>query len=201
MKKEDLNYFSEKEKKFIYEFKELRNSFFLPLSKFFMKIGLTANTISYIGLFMLLGFIYYIFENPIFSLIFLLFHVLIDAFDGPLARLMNQDGNSGAFTDIICDHTGMVIVVITLIWANLINPVIASIYIYFYTTLIIFVIVRNKMNIPVRIVVRTKYYVYILFALFAIWNINYLNIGLIFFILTMFPSILSSYFIIKKELK
>ena len=201
MEKEDLNYFSEKEKKSMYKFKDLRNKIFLPISKVLMKLGLTANIISYIGLFMLAGFIYYVLSNPIVASIFLFLHVIIDAFDGPLARLMKQDGNSGAFTDIICDHTGMVIVIITLIWANLINPVIASVYIYVYTLLIIFVIARNKMNLPIKLVIRTKYYVYILFGILAIWQINYLNVGLAIFTLTMLPSLLTSYFIIKRHLK
>jgi phosphatidylglycerophosphate synthase len=201
MEKEDLNYFSEKEKKSMCKFKDSRNKIFLPISKVLMKLGLTANIISYIGLFMLMGFIYYVLSNPIVASIFLFLHVIIDAFDGPLARLMKQDGNSGAFTDIICDHTGMVIVIITLIWANLINPVIASVYIYVYTLLIIFVIARNKMNIPIKLVIRTKYYVYILFGMLAIWQINYLNVGLAIFTLAMLPSLLASYFIIKRHLK
>lgn len=185
----------------MYKFKDLRNKIFLPISKTLMKLRLTANIISYIGLFILVGFVYYVLRNPVIASIFLLFHVLIDAFDGPLARLMKRDGDSGAFTDIICDHTGMAIVVITLIWANLVNPVIASIYIYVYTLLIIFVIVRNKMGVPIELVIRTKYYVYILFGLFAIWNINYLNMGMAIFILIMIPSLLTSYLIIKKHLK
>ena len=53
MEKENLNYFSKKEKKSMSKFKKLRDSFFLPISKILMKLGLTANAVSYIGLFLL----------------------------------------------------------------------------------------------------------------------------------------------------
>lgn len=200
MDREDFNFFSKRGKKLMYKFRNLRDVFFLPISKTLMKIGVTANMVSYIGLFFLIGFIYYVNLNPVLASIFLLVHVLIDAFDGPLARLVKQNGDSGAFTDILCDHTGMAVVIITLIWAKLANPIIASIYIYIYTILIIFVIVRNKMNIPIGLVMRTKYYAYILYGIYAFWNFNYLNFGLIIFNILMIPSVFTSYFVIKRKL-
>lgn len=200
MQKEHLNYFSEKEKKSIIRFKDIRTKIFLPVSKVLMKLGFNANLVSYIGFLLLIGFIYYVTSKQMVASIFLLFHILIDAFDGPLARLMKQDGDSGAFTDIICDHTGMIVVMITLIYANLVNPIIASIYIYIYTIMIIFVIVRNKMNIPAKIIIRTKYYVYILYGVLAFWHVNYLNIALIIFNILMIPSIVTGYLAIKRAL-
>ena len=185
MAKENLNYFSAKEKKSINRFKNLRTKTFLPISKFLMKIGMTPDLLSYIGLLLLIVFIVYVLKNPILAAIMLLVHVIIDGFDGPLARLMKKAGDSGAFTDIICDHTGMAIVVITLIFVKLVNPWIAAIYIYIYTIMIIFVIVRNRMKKPAKIIIRTKYYVYILFAIWAIWKINYLDYGLVLFIILM----------------
>jgi len=200
MGKKNLNYFSESESNSMYKFQEFRNKIFLPISKLLMKVGLTANIISYIGLFVLIGFILNINSNPVSAVVFLALHVFIDAFDGPLARLMNQEGNSGAFTDMICDHTGMAVVVVTLIWANLVDPILASIYLYIYTMLIIFVVIRNQMKVPIKFVIRTKYYLYALFALFAIWNLNFLDQGLLLFTVLMLPSLFSSYFVIKKSL-
>ena len=200
MTKSKLNFFSDSELDYMKKFQDFRNKLFYPISKLFMKIGLTANFISYIGLFVLSGFIYFIKTDLKLALVFLFLHVFIDAFDGPLARLMNQDGDSGSFTDMICDHTGMVIVVVTLIWANLINPVWASIYLYLYTILIIFIIVRNKLNRPISFVIRTKYFLYTLFGILAFFGMNYLDQGILIFNLLMFPSIFSSYISIKKSL-
>jgi phosphatidylglycerophosphate synthase len=201
MVKEDLNYFSEKEKKSMRRFKEGRTKFFMPICRILMRLGITANAISYFLLFILIGFIYFVESNPILACVFLLAHVLLDALDGPLARLMKQDGNSGAFTDILCDHTGMAVVIITLIYVNLVSPFLAAIYIYLYTIMIIFVIVRNKMKIPAKLIFRTKYYMYILYGIWAFFNVNYLDHGLIVFSILMLPTIITSYFAIKKKLK
>jgi phosphatidylglycerophosphate synthase len=201
MSKEHLNYFSKKEKEKMNKIKDTRTNILLPISKFLKGLGLTANMVSYIGFFILIGFIYFVTKNPILASFFLLAHVLIDAFDGPLARLEKKDGDSGAFTDIICDHTGMVIVVCTLIFINLVNAVLASIYIYIYTIMIIFIIIRNRLKVPIKFVLRTKYYIYLLYAIWAIFNVNYFNYGLIIFIIIMLPETISSYFILKKALE
>ena len=200
MSKSKLNFFSDSEVDSMKKFQNFRNKLFLPISKLFMKLGLTANLLSYVGLLILIGFIYYIKIDLKLALIFLFLHVFIDAFDGPLARLMKQDGDSGSFTDMVCDHTGMAVVVVTLIWANFINPVWASIYLYFYTLLIIFVIVRNKLNKPISFVIRTKYFLYVLFGVYAFFGVNYLDQGVLIFNLLMLPPLFSSYKSIKNSL-
>ena len=198
---EDLNYFSKKEKNAINNIKSRRTKILLPISKSLVKLGFTGDLISYLGFLMIIGFIYYVIKNPIMASVFLLLHVVIDGFDGPVARLRKEDGDSGAFTDILCDHTGMVVVITTLIFVSLVNPLWAIIYVYLYSLMIIFVILRNKLNLPIKVVVRTKYYVYILYAIWALFGINYLTYGLILFNILMLPSIISSYFLFKSYLR
>lgn len=200
--KESLNYFSEKEKKSLSKLRDSRDKFFMPISKLLMKIGVKANMISYSSLLVLIGFVYFIaIKSPQLALIFLLLHVIIDAFDGPLARIAKQDGDSGALTDIFCDHTGMITIVITLMWAALINPVLSSIYIYFYTILVVFIIIRNKIKRPITLAIRTKYPFYFLYAIYAFFGINLMDVGLLIFTILMTPSIITSYFVIGRFLK
>lgn len=141
--------------------------------------------ISAIGLFMLAGFVFYIGRNPLYSVYFLALHVVLDAFDGSLARYMKEDSNAGALTDMMCDHTGMFIVTTTLVYQGLVNGSIAIIYVYLYTMMIIFMVTLNRFNIPLRFAIRTKYYLYILFALWAIWGIDYFNAAIAIFTLLM----------------
>ncbi|MBU1934828.1 CDP-alcohol phosphatidyltransferase family protein, partial [Patescibacteria group bacterium] len=145
-------------------------------------------------------FIYFVPKDPIVAIYFLLAHVLIDAFDGPLSRLRKEDSDGGAFTDIMCDHTGMVIVVATLAYFSLVDPIISIAYVYLYTVMIIFVIVLNRVKVPLRLVFRTKYYVYILYAVWAIWGINYLDEGLLIFIVLMLPSVVGGFISLRKYL-
>ena len=201
MSKEDLNYFAEKEKIKQNKFKDFRNKLLLPVSKILMKLGITADMVSYFGLVILVGFIYFAESNPIYASLFLLAHVCIDAFDGPLARLRKEEGNAGAFTDIIADHTGLIIVVCALIYFDLINAVLAAIYIYIYTVLIILIIVRNKMKKPAKIIIRTKWYLYIVYGVWAFFGLNYLTYAVAIFTLAKIPTVISSYLIIKRNLK
>ena len=199
--KENLNYFSVNEKRGMDKFAVFRTRLLLPVSKALMKLGITANAISYFGLFILIGFVYYAKPNPLIASIFIFAHVFIDGFDGPLARLMSKDGNSGAFTDIVCDHIGTMVVAVTLIYVKIVNPVLASVYIFLYTVLIVFLTLRNRMHVPIKFVIRTAYFFYALYVLYALFGMNYLDPGLIVFNIIMVPPIISSYIIIKRELK
>lgn len=201
MPKKDLNYFAEKEAKKQSKFKDFRCKLLLPVSKFLMKAGITADMVSYFGLIILIGFIYFAESNPIYASLFLLAHVCIDAFDGPLARLRKEEGDHGAFTDILCDHTGLIVVICTLIYFDLINAVLAGVYIYIYTVLIIFIIVRNKIKKPVKLVIRTKWYLYIVYGVWAFFGLNYLTYAVAIFTIAKIPTLISSYLIIKRNLK
>ncbi|MBU0577221.1 CDP-alcohol phosphatidyltransferase family protein, partial [Patescibacteria group bacterium] len=141
MSKKHLNYFSAKEQGFAKWFESWRTKIFLPISRLLNFFGITANMVSYFGFLILIGFIYFVPKDPVAAIYFLLAHVLIDAFDGPLSRLRKEDSDGGAFTDIMCDHTGMVIVVATLAYFSLVDPIISIAYVYLYTVMIIFVIV------------------------------------------------------------
>ena len=132
------------------------------------KLGVTGNRISIFGLLLLIGFLYFITSKPLIASIFLFFHVFLDAFDGSLARYQKKSGDAGSMMDMFCDHTGIIIVVGGLIYAGLINPVNGYIYAYLYTIVIIFVILRNLIGRPIKIVFRTKYEVYLLYLVWAI---------------------------------
>lgn len=180
-----LNYFSDAELVSIKKFEDWRTKILQPVSRILVKIGITPNMISAIGLFMLAGFVFYIGRNPLYSVYFLTLHVVLDAFDGSLARYMKEDSNAGALTDMVCDHTGMFIVTTTLVYQGLVNGSIAIVYVYLYTMMIIFMVTLNRFNIPLRFAIRTKYYLYILFALWAIWGIDYFNAAIAIFTLLM----------------
>ena len=191
--KKHLNYFSGSEQGFIKSFEAWRTKLLRPISRLLITLHITPNMISYFGLLLLAGFIYYLPANPIVALYFLVAHVFIDAFDGSLARELKQDSDAGALTDIVCDHTGMVIVIATLLFYQIIGGWVAVIYVYLYTVMIIFIVLLNRLKISLPLIIRSKYYIYILFAIWAIWKVNYLTEGLIIFSLLMIPSVLQGY--------
>jgi len=196
-----LNYFSEKESKHIENFKNRRTKVLNPIAKFLVKLGITADMISIVGFLMIFGFVYFIKRNPIAAIIFLILHVVIDGFDGPVARVSKKDGNPGAFMDIMCDHTGIVVATAGLIYYGLVNGVIGLAYIYIYTIMIVFTIIRNVMNTSPKIVIRTKYYIYILYAVYALAGLNYFNKAMFIFSVIMMFSVSNDFQAIRKKLK
>ncbi|MBT6691683.1 hypothetical protein HOB10_05125 [Candidatus Parcubacteria bacterium] len=178
-----------------------RDLFFSPLALFFKKINVSANHLSYFGIFILGGFVYFVLDAPKIASIFLVVHVFIDGIDGGLARLLKQDDTEGDLVDTVCDHTGIFIVVLTLGIFRLIDPNIGLLYIYFYTVWLFFIIVRYWLKIPVRLVVRSKGLVYALYIWWAFTGANYLNIALLAFSVLIIILTVVSFAKIKKELK
>lgn len=191
--KHHLNYFSGSEQGFAKAFEDWRTQITKPFIQVLIALGITPNMISGFGLFILVGFVYFLPRDPITSIYFLLAHVLLDAFDGSLARALKKDGDAGALTDIVCDHTGMVIFVLTLTYYSLLSGVWGLLYVYFYTIMIVFIIWLNRVKRPLSLAIRTKYYFYILYGIWAIWGVNYFNAIAILFCFLMSPSIIVGY--------
>ncbi len=74
-----------------------------PLAKFFLKIHLTANRMTSIGLFF--GFLsaYFLFENHYLFIIFGILHLFADAMDGIIARISTPH-KYGEYFDLISDR-------------------------------------------------------------------------------------------------
>jgi phosphatidylglycerophosphate synthase len=198
--KEYLNYFSKADKSKMLKFSQKRYELFKPISKILTQLKITPNAVSYFGVVLLLGFSYYAVKKPLVAGIFLVLHVLIDAFDGPLAKYQKRSGNKGALTDMLCDHSGLAIVTITLIYYGLISGTIGAAYLYVYTLLIIFTIIRNNMGVPPKLAFRSKYFLYLCFIPYITNGINILNIATLIFTLIKIPFTIISFIKIRKAL-
>lgn len=196
-----LDGYSETEQTCYKKVRRWRDSFFSPLALFFSKINVSANHLSYFGILILGGFIYFVLSAPRLASLFLVIHVLIDGVDGVLARMLKQDDTEGDLVDTVCDHTGIFIVVLTLGFVGLLNPNLGLLYIYFYTVWLFFIIVRYWLKIPVRFVIRSKGLVYTLYILWAFTGLNYLDIAVAIFAILILPLVVTSFVKIKRELK
>lgn len=77
-----------------------------PIAKALIKIHVSANAITVLGLimsFMYLGVIFF-YKNVIISLVLLALSAFMDAIDGEIARLSNTSGPKGSFLDSSLDR-------------------------------------------------------------------------------------------------
>lgn len=196
-----LDYFAEKEYPLVEFGKKIKKKVLGPLTKPLIRLGIHPNHISSLGVLVLIGFIYFVQINPLYATFFLLLNFFLDNLDGTLAREMGKESEKGAFVDIICDHTSLVIVVLTFLAVGLANPLNLAIYLYLYTLLIFLLMVRNKLDKPIHYVIRSKYYLYLLYLIWAFFSINYLDYGVLLFSLLMIYPIMNSIRVIKRSLK
>jgi len=106
----------------------------------------------------------------------------------------------GAFTDIVCDTTGMIISSIGLVYWGLVNATIGASYAAVYTLLIIFTISRNQLGAIPKITFRPKYIVYAVYIFFAFSAQNWLSEAMLVFTVAMLPFVIRDYFAIKRKL-
>ncbi len=193
--------FSRKEKKNYLKIRSVRDKVFYPLAFVLNKIGVSANAVSYFGVLILIGFVIYAKSNPALAFIFLILHIIIDGVDGVLARSFQKFNTQGELVDMICDHTGVFIVILALGWRGLIDATLGLLYVYSYTLLTVFSVVRYVLKIPIKLMVRSKYLLYLLYIIWVFTEYNYMNKALILFSVLIIPAVLISFIKINNRLR
>ena len=96
------------------------------------------------------------------SLVSLLLHVLLDGFDGPLARHLSVGSPRGSFTDTFADQ--LVVTGTTLALMCIPSPplsvVVGGLYLFFYSMVVGFAMVRNAMGLPYSWLLRPRLWIY-----------------------------------------
>ncbi len=92
----------------------------------------------------------------------LVLHVVLDGLDGPLARRYGTDSRAGSFTDSTSDQIVVASTTITLMLTNpaIVDPLAGGVYIFAYTMVVAYAMVRNAMGVPYSWVVRPRFFVY-----------------------------------------
>jgi phosphatidylglycerophosphate synthase len=167
----------------------------------FVRIGLVPDTISYIGISFLAGVVLYFVRRPIVAVIFLAGHVIFDGLDGAFARHTGKPSQSGAFTDLVCDQLGMVVVALTAIFHHMVSPVLGAVYIALYLIVVVFGVIINVMGLGTRITITSKYFLYTVYAIWAGWEINLLPLLMSFFSVVMAVEVTVGYLRLKRGIR
>ncbi len=118
----------------------------------------------------------YFYSRGLFLLLLVL-HVALDGLDGPLARYQKKASRRGSFTDTLSDQIVIAATTITLIYDGVAGVIPGVAYVFLYTVIIAFSMIRNAMGIPYRWLIRPRFMLYTwLVVEFYIWpgTIDYL---------------------------
>lgn len=164
------------------------------------KGGITPNILTFLSL--LSGIIAALILPfyTITSFVLLILHVVLDGLDGPLARFQKIDSAKGSFTDTMSDQIVLVAIILSCMYIGVAEAIISTIYVFIYTIVIAFSMVRNRLNIPYSWLVRPRFVLYLCLPItFYIW-VDAMN-GVLWvcsFLLTI--SLISGFYKIRKKL-
>ncbi len=181
-----LSTFSQIEDSTYERFQLMRDRFFEPVCSFFTKAGIKPNHLTFLNLLMVIPFIYFLSGSPIVSFFVLLLSVILDSLDGCLARYQKINSEKGALLDIGVDHFILFSVVLAFIFTKTIDGFWGAAYGLNYMLMIGLVMAMRSMKLHVFPIVRSKYYLYGLWALFIFTGLSYLDLFLVFFSIYMF---------------
>jgi phosphatidylglycerophosphate synthase len=194
-----LNDFADVEKDRQAAFAAVRTRWFGGLVKPLQRIGVTADHITLAGLAFLIPYGCLFHTHPPLAALFLLLSVLVDGVDGVYARITGTANDGGAFTDVCADHVGMVTTVLLIIHHGLANAVAAAYYAILYVTMVGLSVLQNYAGVPLQVVIRTKFPLYLLYAIWAFTGWTGFQWLFLIFSVTMTINALQSFFRLKRH--
>jgi phosphatidylglycerophosphate synthase len=165
------------------------------------RLGLVPDTISYVGISFLVGVVLYFVRQPIIAVLFLAGHVICDGVDGAYARHTGRPSQSGAFTDLVCDQLGMVVVAMMAILHHMVPPLLGTVYIALYLIVVVFGVLINVLGVGTRITITSKYFLYLVFAIWAGWGEDYFPVLMYFFSGIMAVEVVIGYLRLKRGIR
>jgi len=153
--------YSEGEEALMRTSQDIRGRLLRPLLVLLARIRVTPNHLTLASLLTGLAFSpSFLLGHTIAAFGWLLAHVLLDGLDGPLARFTGRASNQGSFTDTTADQVVVTFSTITLIHAGVVGVWPGALYLFFYSVVVIFAMVRNALAIPYSWLVRPRFLVY-----------------------------------------
>ena len=176
-----LSYFGVKEGKAIQALASKRDEILKRYINWAIRLHISPKQVTLFGFLIQLILFPLFFALKWYSLAFLVLfiHVVLDAFDGPLARAQKVDSNSGALADILSDTTGLVIVGLSMIFFGEIDyPGLVALYLVFHLYHTVFNIALNLYQRPLKFILHTKFFFFWLVLIKYLYNIDIIPIFL-----------------------
>lgn len=159
--KPSITCYSAEEGGFMQRSQELRGQLLRPLLAVLARLRVTPNHLTLLSLVAGLAFCpVFLWSSKIAAFVLMLAHVLLDGLDGPLARHTQRASNRGSFTDTVADQVVVAFSTVTLIHAGHAGAWPGGLYLFFYSIVVIFALVRNALAIPYSWLVRPRFLVY-----------------------------------------
>lgn len=192
--------YSEDEERVLGPWQRIRQYLLAPIAAILLHLGISPDMLSYTSVAFSIGF--FLLAPFHFAVAFwlLVTSIICDGLDGVEARLKRTNTARGSFTDMFCDQAVVAFSVAGMVWRGSINPVLAILFVYVYTSLVIFLMLHRMLHVSSHWIVRpSRMLLYIAIALDFFFSINLLNILLATYLLA-FPMLALSFWRLRKAL-
>jgi phosphatidylglycerophosphate synthase len=192
--------YSEDEELVLGPWQRIRQFFLAPIAAVLSHLGISPDMLSYASVGFGVGF--FLLAPLHFTIAFwlLVTSIILDGLDGVEARLKGMNTPRGSFTDMFCDQAVVAFSVAGMVWRGSINPVLAILFVYVYTALVIFLMVHRMLQVSSHWIVRpSRMMLYTAITLDFFFGINLLNILLATYLLAL-PILALSFWRLRRAL-
>jgi phosphatidylglycerophosphate synthase len=200
LKQKSGSIYSDIEELMLGPWQRIRQSFLAPIAFVLARLGISPDMLSFASVVLGIGF--FLLAPFQFTAAFwlLMASIACDALDGVEARLTGANKLRGSFTDMFCDQLVVAFSVAGMAWKGLIHPVLAVIFVYVYTVLVIFLVLHRLLGVSSFGIVRpSRMLLYAGIVLYFFFHIDLLNYLLLFYLVTI-PLVFLSFWRLRKAL-
>lgn len=188
----------------------IRTSFFKPANRLLTAIGVNADILSYLGVLVMVGYIFALPDNLMLAFWLLFVRMIIDIMDGPLARFQHTDSDRGKFVDVLMDNLAFALFIFGIVRSGLLDGLTGSIYLFATELVVLLMIIRYNFkhksdwyfyasagSYPYNFI----YASYLLFTVYAFGGNNYLIGSAQIFSVLLGLKAAKDYWLIQKSIK
>lgn len=123
-----------------------RSQFFKPVAIALSKLGISPNTVSYLGVLFMVGFVFELNRSLSSGAWLMVGMLLCDQIDGAIARYHHTDSDRGKFIDVLCDTTSFALFLVGLIRVGLIHATTGAVFMYVILLVRLLGVIRKNIN-------------------------------------------------------
>jgi phosphatidylglycerophosphate synthase len=192
--------YSEDEERVLEPWQRMRQTMLAPIALLLLRLGITPDALSFASV--ALGIAFCFLAPFYFAIAFwlLVASVICDGLDGVEARLTGKSTPRGSFTDMFCDQAVVAFSVAGMAWRGSILPLLAVLFVYVYTALVIFLMLHRMLQVSSRWIIRpSRMLLYIAIGLDFFFHIDVLNYLLLLYLLAL-PLLALSFWRLRRAL-
>jgi len=160
--------YSDRERRGMERYQIAKGNILHPLLVLMTTLRVTPDAVTvFAGVIGLIFVPFWMTDQKVIALGFLLAHVVLDGLDGALARHQNVASSRGSFTDTFVDQ--MVVTGATIAWIAVapttINIAVGVVFVFFYVMVVALAMARNSLAVPYAFLVRPRYFFYAALAI------------------------------------